>query len=80
MELDCSDVVHVPLQSEHALLHFVVPHLDHVVVTARDKHWLRLVEVDAANRTYSIFIRVRKRRVEGKEGYMTYHCDLRTYR
>ena len=54
MELDCADVVHVALESEHALFDFVVPDLDQVVVAARDKHRLRLVEVNAAHGTYQV--------------------------
>ena len=47
MELHRAHIVHMPLQREHALLHFIVPDLDEMVITAGDEHWLGLMEVDA---------------------------------
>ena len=50
VELDCPDVVEMAGQSELALLDFIVPYLDHVVVTSRYEHWLSIVEMYASNR------------------------------
>lgn len=50
VELHRAYVVHMPLQSEHALLHLVVPELDQMVVASRDKHRLSLVEINASHR------------------------------
>lgn len=47
MELNCADIVHVAGEREQALLHFVVPNLDQVIVTTGDEHCLRLMEVNA---------------------------------
>ena len=52
MELYRTHVVHVALEGEHALFNLVVPDLDQVIVTARHKHWLGFMEVDATHRTY----------------------------
>lgn len=49
VELDCAHVVHMALQSEHTLFDFVVPDLDQVIITSAHEHWLRLVEVNAAD-------------------------------
>ena len=58
VELHRAYVVHMPLQSEHALLHLIVPHFDQVVITSRYKHWLRLVEVYSAHWAIVIFVLV----------------------
>lgn len=49
MEEDGADVVQMPIEREQASPGLVRPHLDFVVVSARDEQWLRLVEIDAAN-------------------------------
>ena len=51
MELNCAYIVHVSLQSEHALFDFVIPNFNQVIVATTDKHWLCLVEVDTSDRT-----------------------------
>ena len=51
MELHCSHIVQVTLQSEHALLDLVVPHLDKVVVASRHEHRLGIVEADSSDRS-----------------------------
>ena len=49
MELNGTDVVHVALKREHALLDLVVPHLDEMIITSRDKHWLGFMEINASD-------------------------------
>ena len=55
MELDSSNVIQMALQGEHALLGFIVPHLDFVVISTTNKHWLRLMEMHATNRPIMLF-------------------------
>ena len=54
MELNCAHIVHMSSQSEHALLHFVVPYFDKVVVTSTNEHGLSLMEVDSSNGAWSM--------------------------
>ena len=46
-----SDVIQMAEKGEDALLLFVVPNLDFVIITARYKEWLVLVKRNAADRT-----------------------------
>jgi len=55
MELDSSYVVHVTLKSKRALFHLIVPNFYQMVITARDEHGLRLVEVDASNGSCKVY-------------------------
>ena len=52
MEFNCAHVVHMACQSEHALLDFVVPDFDEVVIAITDEHGLRLMEINASYRSY----------------------------
>jgi len=51
MELHRAYIVHVSLQSEHALFDFVIPNFNEVIVATTDKHRLCLVEVDSSDGT-----------------------------
>ena len=51
MEFNCTDVVQVASEREHALLALVVPDLDLVFVTTTHEHVLRVMEVHSADRT-----------------------------
>jgi len=51
VELDSAYVVDVSVKREHALLGFIAPNLDQVVITSRHEHRLGVVEVDATYRT-----------------------------
>lgn len=50
MEMYRAHIVHMTLQGEHALFYLVIPDLDEVIVTTRNKHWLSLMEVNASDR------------------------------
>jgi hypothetical protein len=49
VEEDGSNVIQVSRQGEHASLRVVVPNLDPVVIPARHKHRLGLVEIDPSD-------------------------------
>ena len=52
MELDSTHIVSMTSESKHAFLRFVIPDFDSMVITAADKHWLRVMKGDTTNRTY----------------------------
>ena len=49
------------LESEHALLGLIVPHLNFVVISTTYKHWLRLMEMHTTNRPIMLLELVNKR-------------------
>jgi hypothetical protein len=54
MELHSPNVVQVAEESEEATPQFIVPHLNLVVIPSRDEERLRLMEMDAPNRTFML--------------------------
>ena len=52
MELNCSHVVQMALECEHALLDLIVPNLDHVIITSGHKHRLGIMETNSSDRPY----------------------------
>jgi hypothetical protein len=55
MELDRANVIQMSQQRKEAAAEFVVPHLDFVIVTARNEHGVRQMKVHASDRTLVLF-------------------------
>jgi hypothetical protein len=64
MEFHSPNVVQVPKQGEDASPQLVVPHLDLVIVTARNKQRLRHMEADATHWTTFMFLELLNHRLQ----------------
>lgn len=52
MKFNCANVIKMSKQCKKASAVFIIPNLYLVVVTTRNKKWLRTVKADASNRAF----------------------------